>query len=154
LYTENGLSIDLDRVRQVVKEADVFAVAFRLFPERLLIDTRFDAAEPEGPCGMPMVAIVDPVATLQERFFWLGQHRPGLGMPENFQFFYWPHGIRYLEESGIWHALRQRIVSSGFEGAGATCDAALADLIGRERAANVDAIRGERHHTVWEASAT
>jgi hypothetical protein len=101
-----------------------------------------------------MVAIVDPVATLQERFFWLGQHRPGLGMPENFQFFYWPHGIRYLDESGIWPAVRARLVASGFEGAGATCDAAVADLISRERAANIEAIRGERHHTVWAASTT
>ena len=154
MYTENGLAIDLKRVEDVVNTADVFAVAFRLFPERLLIDTRYDAAEPDGPCGMPMVAIVDPVETLQERFFWLGQHRPGLGMPENFQFFYWPHGIRFLEESGIWTALHRRIVASGFGGAGATCDAALTDLMARERAANIAAIKGDRHHTLWQIDAT
>jgi hypothetical protein len=150
MYTENGVTIDIDRVRQVVRDADVFAVAFRLFPERLLIDTRFDASDREGPCSTPMVAIVDPVETLQERFFWLGQHRPGLGMPQDFQFFYWPHGIAFLEESGLWRAVRRRIIASDAEGAGATCDAALADLLVRERAANIQAIRGERHHSVWE----
>jgi hypothetical protein len=154
MYTENGVAIDLARLEDVVNNADVVAVAFRLFPERLLIDTRYDDSDPDGPCGTPMVAIVDPVETLQERFFWLGQHRPGLGMPENFQFFYWPHGIRYLEESGIWPAVRRRIVASGFGGARATCDAALADLMARERAANVAAIIGERHHTVWQANET
>lgn len=151
MYTENGLVVDLDELRHVIHEADVFAVAFRLFPERLLIDTRYDAREPDGVSGMPMVAIVDPVATLQERFFWLGQHRPSLGMPADFQFFFWPHSIRYLEESGIWGHVRDRITAAGFEGAGATCDAALADLAVRERKANVDAIRGDRHHTVWAA---
>jgi hypothetical protein len=154
MYTENGLAIDLERVQSVIRHDDVFAVAFRLFPERLLIDTRFDSADRDGPCGTPMVAIVDPVATLQERFFWLGQHRPGLGMPENFEFFYWPHGIRYLDESGVWGSLRARVVSSRSGGAGATCDAAFADLVARERDANVAAIRGERHHTVWDARAT
>jgi hypothetical protein len=153
MYTENGVTIDLNEVRKVIAEADVFAVGFRLFPERLLIDTRHDARDPEGPCGTPMVAIVDPVATVQERFFWLGQHRPSLGMPNDFRFFYWPHGIRFLEDSTVWGDLRKRIVASGFEGAGATCDAAFADLLSRERKANVDAIRGERHHTLWQADA-
>ena len=149
MYTENGLVIDLDRVQNVAREADVFAIAFRLFPERLLIDTRFDANDPTGPCGTPMVAVVDPVATLEERMFWLGQHRPGLGMPEKFNFFYWPNSIGYLEESGVWSIVRQRLIASGAAGADATSDAALADLGARERAANVAAIRGDKHHTVW-----
>jgi hypothetical protein len=152
MYTENGLTIDLDQVRAVIRGADVFAVAFRLFPERLLVDTRHDASDPEGPCGMPMVAIVDPVTTLQERFFWLGQRRPGLGMPQDFRFFYWPHSVAFLEESGVWAHARDRIVGSGFEGAGATCDAALGDLLRRERAANVAAIRGDGHQTLWRAA--
>jgi hypothetical protein len=152
MYTENGLVVDLDEVRRVIRDADVFAVAFRLFPERLLIDTRHDEHDADGSCGMPMVAIVDPVATLQDRYFWLGQHRPTLGTPEAFQFFYWPHSIRYLEESGIWSVLRERIASAGFDGASATCDAAISDLATRERTANVDAIRGTRHHTIWSAT--
>lgn len=149
MYTENGLSVDLDQIRRVIKDADVFAVAFRLFPERLLIDTRYDKRNPDRDCGMPMVAIVDPVATLQERFFWLGQHRPTLGTPESFQFFYWPHSIRHLEGSGICALVRDRILAAGFEGGSATCNAALEDLIVRERRANIDAVRGHRHHTIW-----
>jgi hypothetical protein len=151
MYTENGQIVDLEEIGQVARTADVFTAAFRLFPERLLIDTRYDLQDRTGPCGMPMMAIVDPVATVQERFFWLGQHRPTLGTPADFQFFYWPHSIAYLEESGVWALVRQRIVSAGFDGAAETCDAALRDLMDREHRANADAIRGERYHTVWSA---
>jgi len=142
MYTENGLLVDADEIRNIVRDADVFAIGFRLFPERLLIDTRADDGDPAGPCGTPMVAIVDPVESVQERFFWLGQHRPTLGMPKSFMFFFWPHSIGYLIESGIWDEVRARLTGRGFPGAGATCDAALRDLVERERAANIDAITG------------
>jgi hypothetical protein len=98
-----------------------------------------------------MVAIVDPVATVQERFFWLGQHRPSLGMPRDFMFFLWPHSIGYLRESGVWGAVRDRIVASGFVGAAATCDDAIADLVERERRATIGAITSSEYQTLWRA---
>jgi len=145
MYGETGLLVDIKEIETVVQEADVFAAGFRLFPERLLIDPRHNDEE------MPMVAIVDPVATVQERFFWLGQHRPSLGMPGSFEFFYWPHSARYLQESGLWQAICDRIVASGFNGARETCDEALRDLIERERRATVEAIRGTHYQTLWSA---
>ena len=99
--------MDLTDITDIVRHADVFAVSFRLFPERLLIDTRHDDDDPTGACSLPMVAIVDPVGSMQERFFWLGSHRPSLGMPKQFQFFHWAHSIRYLEESGVWDRIRE-----------------------------------------------
>jgi hypothetical protein len=146
-----GLLVDISEIEKVVRNADVFAVGFRLFPERLLIDTRHDDTNPEGPCGTPLVAIVDPVESVEERYFWLGKHRPTLGMPEAFMYFFWPHSVRYLQESGIWGAIRERIVSSGFTGAAETCDAALEDLLERERGANIEAIAGARYRTLWSA---
>lgn len=145
MYTENGLLVDVSEIENIVANADVFAAGLRLFPERLLIDTRHDDRE------MPMVAIVDPVESVQERFFWLGQHRPSLGMPKSFMFFFWPHSVRFLEESGLWSKICDRVVASGFAGARETCDAALSDLIARERAATVDAIHGHRYQTLWSA---
>ena len=146
MYTENGLMVDVGEIRDIVKTADVFAIGFRLFPERLLIDTRYDSDE------TPMVAIVDPVESVQERFFWLGQHRPSLGMPQQFMFFFWPHSVAYLEESGLWRQICDRVTGSGFAGARETCEAAMRDLIERERAANVDAIVGARYQTLWSAT--
>ena len=61
MYTENGLMVDVGEIRDIVKTADVFAIGFRLFPERLLIDTRYDSDE------TPMVAIVDPSPTASPR---------------------------------------------------------------------------------------
>jgi hypothetical protein len=153
MYTENGLLVDLGQIEHIVREADVFAIGFRLFPERLLIDTRHDASEPDGPCGLPMMAIVDPVDTIEERFFWLGQQRPSLGMPKNFMFFVWPHSMRYLEESGVWDRVRNRVVGSGFDGAAETCDAALQDLYRREYAATREAIEGPSYKTLWPSTA-
>lgn len=138
--------MDITNIESVVNDADVFALGFRLFPERLLIDTRYDERE------MPMVAIVDPVETLQERYFWMGQHRPTLGMPAQFHFFFWPHSVRYLEESGVWEKICRRVVASGFTGARETCDAALEDLRQRELQATCGAIRGEHYETLWEAN--
>jgi hypothetical protein len=149
MYTENGLLVDLAEIEHIVSEADVFAMAFRLFPERVLVDTRFDSSDPDGPCGLPMMAIVDPVQTVQERFFWLGQQRPSLGMPRNFMFFFWPHSIRYLEESGVWDRVRSRVLQAGFDGAAETCDAALRDLYQREYRATCEAIRGATYQTLW-----
>lgn len=151
MYTEHGIVVDIAEIETIVNEADVFAVGFRLFPERLLIDTRHDDNDADGACGLPMVAIVDPVETLQERFFWLGQHRPALGMPGNFLFFHWPHSVRFLDESGVWSRVRDRLVRSGFNGAGETCDDALRDLLQREHRATVDAIRGVSFRTLWSA---
>ena len=145
MYTEYGPLVDLPEIEETVRTADVFAVSFRLFPERLLIDTRHDGRE------IPMVAIVDPVSSVQERFFWLGQHRPSLGMPKNFMFFYWPHSIGYLRESGVWAKIVDRITGSGFAGARETCDEALRDLMARERAATVEAIHGAHYQTLWSA---
>ena len=145
MYTENGLLVDVTEIEGIVKSADVFAAGFRLFPERLLIDTRHDDSE------MPMVAIVDPVESVQERFFWLGQHRPALGMPSHFMFFHWPHSIRYMEESGVWDRIRARVTSTHFSGARETCDAALSDLVDREREATIDAVNGARYQTLWSA---
>ena len=143
--------MSLTDITEIVRHADVFAVSFRLFPERLLIDTRYDDDDPTGKCSLPMVAIVDPVESVQERFFWLGQHRPSLGMPKSFQFFFWPHSVRYIEESGVWDRVRNRMISSRFAGARETCDDALRDLYAREHAATVEAIRGPRYETLWEA---
>ena len=143
--------MDLTEIENVVQNSDVFAVSFRLFPERLLIDTRHDDGDVGGSCALPMVAIVDPVASVQERFFWLGQHRPLLGMPKAFMFFFWPHSVRYLDESGVWARIKDRVIGSGFSGARETVDDALRDLIQREHDATVDAITGDSYQTLWSA---
>ncbi len=141
MYTENGLLVDVGEMRQVVAQADVLAVGFRLFPERLLVDSRHNEQE------TPLLQIVEPVPSVQERFFWLGKERPSLGTPERFGFFVWPHSIDLLEESGLWPAIRQRVACH--PDADGMCRAALEDLRARERRATLAALRGDRFHNLW-----
>ncbi len=111
-FTENGVMIDLDEVRNVVDSCDVFTIGFRLFPQRLIVDKR--TSDGEGP----MVEVIEPVGTVEERFFWLGKRRPAFGPPERFMFFLWPHSIPFLRESSLASAITERIAASGYEVAG------------------------------------
>lgn len=137
--------IDLEEVRKVVETCDVFTMGFRLFPERLIIDTRVN--DQDGP----MIEVVEPVSTVEERFFWLGQRRPSFGVPQQFTFFVWPHSIGYLEESGLMDKIRQRICPADESGeTGHPVARAMHRLIVLEQQATADAILGRNYHTLWE----
>lgn len=143
-FTENGVMIDLEEVRKVVDECDVFTVGFRLFPERLMIDTR--TREGEGP----MLEVVEPVNTVEERFFWLGQRRPSFGVPERFTFFIWPNTIPYIEDSGIMDRIRHRIYPRDESSEiGRSVAKAMIKLHMLERRAVHDALTGKNYHTIW-----
>ena len=146
LFTENGLLIDLDEVRKAVNACDVFTIGFRLFPQRLIIDTRL--SEQEGP----MVELVEAVGTVEERFFWLGKRRPSFGVPEQFTFFVWPHSIRFLNDCGIVQHIRERVKASEREDAAGQVDSALAEVEGLERQAIQEALTGKNYHTLWSTN--
>ena len=138
LFGENGLAIDLAEVKKVVESSDVFTIGFRIFPQRLLVDTR--RQEDEGP----LVTVAEPVATVEERFFWLGQKRPRFGPPQRFIFFIWPYSIAFLEQCGIVEAIRQRCQTALDQ-----VEEALAQLRRLERQAIEDALLGRNYHAIW-----
>jgi hypothetical protein len=147
MLTENGLEVDVEAVHDLLRRADVLAIGFPLFPERLLIDTR--TSGDEGP----LVAIVEPVATVQERYLWLGKHRGNFGAPEAFSFFTWPHTVRGMGERDILAPLRSRLADVSNDG-GEMLDQALERLAGLEQNAIRDAIKGSpAWRAVWEKSA-
>ena len=41
MFTENGVLIDLEEVGKVVEASDVFTIGFRVFPQRVIIDTQY-----------------------------------------------------------------------------------------------------------------
>jgi hypothetical protein len=135
------MMVDLEELRNVVENADVFTIGFRLFPERLIIDTRSSDDTP------PMIRVVEPVTSVEERFFWLGKERPRFGVPERFSFFIWPHSIRYFEESGLSAMIRNRVSGQADD----QVAEAVQQLIHLERLAERDAITGRNYHTLWEA---
>ncbi|TMB98989.1 MAG: hypothetical protein E6J42_04500 [Chloroflexi bacterium] len=150
MFTENGVLIDLDEVRKVVDNCDVFTIGFRLFPQRLIVDTRFTGEEGE-PTEGPMLELVEPVATVEERFFWLGKRRPNFGVPERFTFFVWPHSVRFLEESALMDRVRERLYPIDSEKGRAVAETTIKLHI-LERRAVLDAITGKQYHTLWAAA--
>ncbi len=143
MFTENGVLIDLEELRRVVDDCDVFTVGFRLFPERFIVDTRSTESE------IPMAEVVEPVATVEERFFWLGKRRPAFSAPERFTFFVWPHSINFFQESGIADRIRERVGAVEHGESAKVMDTAMARLSGLEKVAVVNAITGENCHTIW-----
>jgi hypothetical protein len=143
MQSENGLLIDLGRVKQVVEDADVFTIGFANFAERLLVDSRHSAD------AGPMVRVVEPLGSVQERYFWLGKERPSLSAPEAFVFFSWPHSIGFLAQSGVWERIRERVGAASRPDAARQCDNAWQDLLALERHDLLDAILGRQYVSLW-----
>jgi hypothetical protein len=145
VYSENGLLVDLAEVEKVVDLCDVFTIIFQTLPERLLVDNRV------SPQEGPLVAVVEPVATVEERYHWLGRKRPSFGPPEHFMFFLWPHTIAFLEQCGVVARIRCRCEATERPEALSMFDRALTDLKEKERRATRAAITGENYRTIWPA---
>ncbi|OAI38807.1 hypothetical protein AYO38_08965 [bacterium SCGC AG-212-C10] len=147
MLAENGLDVDMDAVNEVLNRADVLTIGFTTFSERLLIDARANSSDG------PMVAIVGPVGTVQERYHWLGRHRPGFGAPEAFSFFVWPHTVRTFRERDIIGPMRERLAAASGDAA-TVLEQVLQRLGELETDAFRAAIRGEQPwHALWERAA-
>lgn len=140
MRTENGLSLDLNAVRQLLETGEVVTIGFTLMTERLLVDTRSNDRQAQ------FAEMVEPVASVQERHIWLGRHRGTFGSPRGFAFFVWPHMVRSLVERGILDPLRARLTPETL----VALDEALAEAAEAERQAIQAIIRGdERWPTLW-----
>jgi hypothetical protein len=143
VFTENGVLIDLEEVGKVVDGCDVFTIGFRMFPERVIIDAR------ETENAGPLVKVVEPVTSVEERFHWLGRERPAFGVPEQFSFFVWPHSLEFLGTCGLGQRIRDRLQSSERSDVGGMIDQALAELERLERRSVHQALSGEGYHSLW-----
>jgi hypothetical protein len=136
--------IDLDEVRRVIDAAEVLVVRFAVTDRRLLVDTRTN--DNDGP----MIRVVAPVASGEERFKALKIMRPRFRSPERILTFQWPRHARAMVEAGLWDHVARRLVAVGGDGAAAQCDEALRDLLAAEREVEVAAILGsEGFKTIW-----
>jgi hypothetical protein len=146
MYGEDGQIVEIDEVKKAVGRADVLIIAFRSFAERLLVDSRSNDA------AGPLVQVVEPLAGVEERMFWLGRNRPQFGMPQRFTFFVWPHSVEFLTETGVTDAIRATVAEGD---GGRQLEHAVSELAGRERTARRAAIDGPRPwRTLWSAQGT
>lgn len=143
MFTENGVLIDMEELGKVVDDCDVFTVGFRLFPERVIFDTR----EKDGV--EPLARVVEPVTSVEERFHWLGRERPQFGVPERFSFFVWPHSIEFFQASGLERRIRDRLGASERPAVARMMDGVMAELRRLERRAVEQALAGKGYHSLW-----
>ena len=142
MRTENGIPIDTEAMEKLLTQGDLITIGFTLFPLRLLIDTRTNDTDGQW------VGLVEPVASVQERYLWLGRHRGSFGPPQAFSIFVWHHTVRRLIERQLQRTLRQRLSPE----ASAALDSALDSALDLERQAIVAAVRGsEAWPAIWQA---
>ena len=142
MRTENGITIDFEAMESLLSSGDLVTIGFTLFPQRLLIDSRANATDGQW------VGLVEPVASVQERYLWLGRHRGSFGPPQGFAFFVWPQTVRSLVERDMLAPIRRRLTPETV----AALDEALRQALELERQAIMDAIRGtEAWPTIWQA---
>ena len=143
---DNDFSIDLVDIASTVKGSDVITVRFVSVGQRLLLD--FRATEIDGP----LVKVVDPVKSVEERYRTLRQLRPRFSPPERIVAIWWPRFASSLESTGIWKEVMERVSEAGHPDAVRAAHDSLAELIKLEHTQQRDAVRGEGFRTLWSAS--
>lgn len=140
---DNLISINLEQVTRAVDAAEVLVVGFTLFPERLLVDTRWSGYDP------PLIKVAAPVSSVEERLKELHELRPRFPDPERFVFFVWPKSVATLESLGVWERIVQRCSAPGHEGVQEGCRVALSELHRLEREEIGQAIHGPQYRSLW-----
>ncbi len=139
------MDIDIEAIRRVIDEAEVFVVRFAMIEQRLLVDTRPDTA------GRPYISMVPPVNSAEERYHYLRQQRPDVSPPGQITVFQWPRPIAVMREMGVWRFIEDRVASIGGDPSRRDADAALREGQRLERADLLAAIRGgEGYETIWQ----
>lgn len=137
--------VDLDEVYKVIDAADVLVVRFDIMQKRLLADFRVKVG-----VG-PMVALVAPAESVEDRFRSIKKMRPEFPFPERVMSFQWPRSMRVLLSSGVWQRLVDRMGALGGDEAADACGGAMEQLENEEREEVARAITGAEHYqTLWE----
>ena len=141
--------LDLDELIQAIKDEDVLIVLFQNFEERLLLDMRI------GDDGEPLVKMVDPVSSPEERYKELREIRPEVALPERIMVVPWPRSYNELVRFGLWDHISDRIMSVT-AGSGEKIVEELKIQIARCELLELKAmIRGEiGYETLWEKSSS
>lgn len=143
---DNDFNIDLVDIASTVRTNDVITIRFVAVGQRLLLD--FRATEIDGP----LIKVVDPVKSVEERYRMLKKLRPRFSSPERIVSIWWPRFAYSLESTGIWAAVMERVTESGHVDAVRSAEETLSELLKLERMQQRDAVRGDGFKTLWSAT--
>ena len=141
---DNEYFLDLNEIIETVRSVDVLTFRFVIVSQRLLVDGRYTEIDP------PLVKLVPPAASVEERFRSLKRLRPRFRLPEKITSIWWPRYVSSLVDSGIWGALVERLADKGFPEAVRRCEQVLQELKDLERSEVRSAIRGEGYRPLWQ----
>ncbi|MGA2286154.1 MAG: hypothetical protein ABSG55_07795 [Dehalococcoidia bacterium] len=141
---DNDYELNVAEIVQTVETAEVLTLRFVVISRRLLIDTRYT------PIDGPLLKLVAPVKTAEERFRSLKQLRPRFRIPNKICSVWWPKHIDSLASSGIWPAIARRIIDSGSPGAPQLCEDVFRELLDLEQEEIRNAILGKGYQALWE----
>ncbi|MCC7365927.1 MAG: hypothetical protein IT303_16295 [Dehalococcoidia bacterium] len=144
---DNDFSIDLIDIASTIRSSDVITLRFVAVGQRLLLD--FRTTELDGP----MVRVVDPVKSIDERYRSLQRMRPRFSKPEKIVAVWWPRFASSLRTTGIWDEVMTRVSEMGYPDAVRKAEEAIAELIELERRQQREAITGIGFRTLWSAPA-
>ena len=141
---DNDFLLDYEEIIRTIRAADVLTFRFVIVNQRLLVDNRSSEIDP------PLVKLVPRAGSVEERFRSLKQLRPRFRLPEKISAIWWPKFIDTMVARGIWDAIVQRIVESGFSEAARQCEDVLQELRTLERQELCNAVLGEGYQPLWE----
>ncbi|MFN3973829.1 MAG: hypothetical protein ACK4K2_00910 [Dehalococcoidia bacterium] len=140
-------TIDLQRVRSGLEQADVVSLFFPRLRKTLVIDFRCTADEP------PLVRIAPMTSSLAERLRSVRRMRPHWPRPKKLMAIPWPRYVDSLFRLQVADALLGRVASCGHPEAVKQCRLALEELRRLERRELGAVIRGDNYHTIWARKA-
>ena len=142
---DNDFSIDLSEIAATLRTSEVVTLRFVAGGHRLLLD--FRCSELDGP----MVKVVEPVKSVEERYRTMRRLRPRFAPPEKIVAVWWPRFTASLRTTGVWAEVMARVSETGHVDAVRRAEEALDELLALERAEQVNAIKGEGFRTIWVA---
>jgi hypothetical protein len=143
---DNDFTADLRDIVTTIESSDVVVIRFITVGQRLLLD--FRATELDGP----LVKVVAPVKSVEERYRDLKELRPRFSLPDRIVAMWWPRFTTSLRTEGIWDVVARRVADSGHSQSVRDADRTFRELAALERQTQRDAIRGENFKTLWTAA--
>lgn len=137
--------VDIEEMARVIDEADVVVVRFHVIAQRLLLDLR------SGPGDPPLVRLVPPANSAEERYHYLQRERPGQPLPDHITVVGWPRYVQVMQDTGLWQRITARVEREGDENGARMCEDAFRAVRAAECAEVAAAIRGgEGYESLWE----
>lgn len=142
---DSDFGVDIEEMGRVFDEADVVVVRFHVIAQRLLLDMRVAPGDP------PLIRLVPPVNSAEERYRYLQAERPRMSLPDHITVVAWPRYVQVMRDTGLWQRLVDRLVREAGDAMAADAEEAYRDIRAAERAEVAAAIRGgEGYEALWE----